>query len=783
MVQERRKILPSALGTAARLVAAALLGRFAVLLAWESLAAGRAVPALGARLSASAPAALALALAMLFLLGLLVRGRTPGGVVATAAALLSMAIAAGWRSEPLLQLAPGEAISWLVLAGIGALVFALARRSISSTPSAAAGLLWLAIAVAGWSVAASRSTVELQVSRAVRELMDPEVALEVVRAHPDFPPRTDQICPSMDFKVEGMDMPALVMPPPAEVAFEVGPEDGEVVFRARAGVDLSVVRWLVDALERVHFDFEVRVNDEPVFAETITLDRADDPPGSAWLRVGGEAGIPLAPGDRVSLSTRVRRPGGEPETPPTALFAGFCEMLLERSSPVASAVATAEHPNVVLVVIDTLRADRLTPYGYGRPTSPQLARLAERGQVFEQAYATSSWTWPSTASILTGLQPQQHGVTGATSCFLAHELASLPEALQELGYRTAGWSGNPLISPRRGYGQGFDRLVVEEANFRKSALFEQEAFDWLDEHAGERFFLYLHLTDPHHPLTPSADARRELAAEVPEEFSTRSFEEFDKALREGRGHTESGERVTERVAPPADQQHLSDLYDACVRTADETLGRLLDRLEALGVDESTIVVVTADHGEELFDHGLLAHGHSLHGELVRVPLVVAGPGVASGRVRTPVSNRHLAPSLAARVGAALPGVPDAVDLFAPRLPEELVVFSTDNGWWNGETPVTLLGMRAGSRVLQYAAEGRAWGSEQEGSDSLRLYDVASDPGEHRALESAEPDEAQRMLEALKKRVEALEQSRRVTSIPAGALTVDLLRRLGYLESE
>lgn len=782
MLQEKENTLSSALGAACALAATALLGRFAVLVAWESVAAGRAVPGLGARLSASAPSAFALALAAIVLLGLALRGRTSGRVVAAAAALFAVAISAGVGGEPFLQPEPGRAGTWVALGLVGVAVFGLGRRWTATGCRAVPGLVALAVVSTIWTWTAAQFATEFRVTRVVRELLSPD-AVSVVQAHPEYPPRTDQICPSMDFKVEGMDMPALVLPPPADVAFTVRPEDGDVVFRARAGVDLSVVRWLVDTLERVHFDFEVQVNEETVFAETITLDRADDPPGSAWVRVGGERGVPLEPGDQVTLSTRVRRPGGESETPPTALWAGFCEMLLERSKPVTGAVATPAHPNVVLVVIDTLRADRLTPYGYARPTSPHLERLAERGRVFEEAYATSSWTWPSTASILTGLQPQQHGVTGATSCFLAHELTSLPEALQEAGYRAAAWSGNPLISPLRGYGQGFDPLVVDEAGFRKSALFEEEAFDWLDEHAGERFFLYLHLTDPHHPLVPSAEARRELAGDVPEDFSTRTFEEFDQALRDGRGHTDAGERVTERVAPLADQQHLSDLYDACVRTADETLGRLLDRLEALGVEEDTIVVVTADHGEELFDHGLLAHGHTLYGELVRVPLVIAGPGVPAGRVRTPVSNRHLAPSLAARLGVELAEVPDAVDLFGSRLPEELVVFSTHQGWWNGETPVTLLGMRAGTRTLHYAAEGRAWGSDEEGSDPLRLFDVVLDPGELRDLEGVEPDEAGRLLGVLRRRVEALEASRRVQSIPAGALTVDLLRRLGYLESE
>lgn len=300
---------------------------------------------------------------------------------------------------------------------------------------------------------------------------------------------------------------------------------------------------------------------------------------------------------------------------------------------VAADPAAGARPNVVYVVVDTLRADALSCYGYPRPTSPNLDAIAAQGTRFADFSAAAPWTKPSTATLLTGLYPGRHGALfhGASMRVPPGERA-LADVFQEAGYQTAGFVTNPNVKRVFGFDRGFDhffdspvedtprRAAIRSASIGAliSALtrhqfnwkyendvraLNSQVVRWLDGRGDAPFFLYLHYIDPHSPYSPPAEFRRLFA------------EDHGMVLHNER------KRLVGR-----------DLYDGEVRYADTGLGELIDELRARGEWDNTLFVLTSDHGEEWFEFGALGHGYSLYQPVVGVPLIVHGPGVAAGRV-------------------------------------------------------------------------------------------------------------------------------------------------------
>jgi arylsulfatase A-like enzyme len=280
---------------------------------------------------------------------------------------------------------------------------------------------------------------------------------------------------------------------------------------------------------------------------------------------------------------------------------------------------------VVVVVIDTLRADHLPAYGYKVDTAPFLSRLAREGVVFERAYSPASWTAPATASLFTSLYPVQHGVvlglrvTGRLKAVdervrlrtLPESLETLPEVMKRSGYATFAVTHNLNISAKMGFAHGFDRFensTKEDTADRLNARLMAWKKDLIE--TSPRSFLYLHYLDPHSPYR-----------EREPWFDSKSV-----------GH--------ERVI---------SAYDSEIRFVDEQLAQVYD---ALGWQHETLLVVTADHGEEFWEHGAVGHGRSLFGEVLNVPLIVRFPGGRGGgrRVSTPVSLLDVLPTLRESTG-------------------------------------------------------------------------------------------------------------------------------------
>jgi arylsulfatase len=292
--------------------------------------------------------------------------------------------------------------------------------------------------------------------------------------------------------------------------------------------------------------------------------------------------------------------------------------------------AAAPRRNVLLIVIDTLRRDHLGSHGYGRPTSPFLDAFAAEGAQFDNCLAASSFTEPSTASLLTGLHAARHG---------AHEYAVLPDALELVserlaaaGWRTIGVSGNPNASPQFRFDQGFEQFWFDDNDKAREypdvseLVAHAEALLAPDD--GRPTFCWLHVMNVHGPYVAPESFRERFRRSGSRDFPFQN-DVWKDVMRKG--------QVARRAdVTPADVQDLEDRYDAAIAWTDDVIGRFLARRRATRAGAEELVVITADHGEELFDHGGFGHGFTLHREVVDVPLLLRGPGIAPSRVAAPV---------------------------------------------------------------------------------------------------------------------------------------------------
>jgi arylsulfatase A-like enzyme len=341
-------------------------------------------------------------------------------------------------------------------------------------------------------------------------------------------------------------------------------------------------------------------------------------------------------------------------------------LVLLAIASVASACTRAAHPNVVLIVVDTLRKDALGSYGGPPAASPAIDAWAARGWIFEGHVAHASQTVPSMISLMSARLPAEHGFThrevGAfqeARPVFPPSLELLAEALRGAGYATAGFVANPFLAPESGFGQGFDTFEYHRAlGADVPSLGEAWLREW-SQRRDPRFFLYLHLMDVHQPCLPSAEQRERFAGGRP------------------------GVRLTgNRPVPwgaPEDFAYTRALYQACVADADARLGALLAAIDALGLARDTIVVLTSDHGEEFGEHRGIGHGTTVYGEVVRVPLIVVAEGRLEPGRRVAHLSQHvdLAPSLLDLAGVRRPAPFRAAgSLFEPAAQ----VFAEDGPW-------------------------------------------------------------------------------------------------------
>ena len=339
----------------------------------------------------------------------------------------------------------------------------------------------------------------------------------------------------------------------------------------------------------------------------------------------------------------------------------------------------ANRPNILLVVIDTTRADHLSCYGYERPTSPRIDAFAAESTLFERAFSQSSWTKPSMASMLTGHFPTMHQ-TNLEASILPQSETIVTEHLRAQGYRTAVLSGNPWVTPDYGFGRGVDyffsiyderfarvtqfmrtlkrlsklmgdrkwvynrvKLLVqgELSTTKRDEVVAAEAVRWLGQHReGGPFYMHIQFMSPHHPYDPPPPFDKF----VPD----RSVKPVTVYPKKSYFFFEHGDAL--------DAKQTADMiarYDGDILFADTVFGRLMDEMRAMKLLDDTIVVLTSDHGDEFYDHQNWGHGQSVYNELLHVPLIVRYPkAFAPGRrVATPVMSIDIVPTLLALTGS------------------------------------------------------------------------------------------------------------------------------------
>jgi len=447
-------------------------------------------------------------------------------------------------------------------------------------------------------------------------------------------------------------------------------------------------------------------------------------------------------------------------------------LVFERSEmrPSSGAPARCAGCNLLLVVLDAARADHFGCYGYSRPTTPNIDRLAEQSVVFERAVSNASFTIGSIASLLSGLPPGRHGVVNNGSV-LSQETTTLAEVLAGQGYRTAAFTENPLIDRDSGYGQGFqqfrqilpERAPGEDLDLSQSRAHVAEMVTWIERGTSDApFFLYAHFLRPHNPYHAlPAHAGR---------FSRGYSGELRGRTRElviiNAGWLEPSE---------SDLQQLIDLYDENLLSADALVGELIDALRERGLLESTIVALVSDHGEGFLEHNWVSHGFQVYQEDVHVPFLIRFPTALSVRPRRekePVQLTDLMPTVLAALDAG-DGVETSGWNLMPLLGEE--------GSERRRPPVVShgkMGVSLRDGDLKFIRETKGPRDERRSM----LFDLSDDPRELRDLASRRESEAARMRVRLNAVLKQQKEHAIAASVrPLDPDRIEKLRALGYVE--
>jgi len=378
--------------------------------------------------------------------------------------------------------------------------------------------------------------------------------------------------------------------------------------------------------------------------------------------------------------------------------------------------------SVLLVIIDTMRADRLGTSGYPRDLTPTLDSLSASGTLFTHAQSQSSWTLPAVASILTGLTPRQHGAvrTGATTCGLAPGLPTLHGMLHGGGWETGGFFNVLFLNEDFGFHRGFDHFdcegVTNRLSLRNAATTVDAAIAWLDGlEPDSRFLAVVHFYDPHIPYAP------------PPPFDTLYTDpSYSGSCGPEWGNVMQLNSVNDGDSTIAAEglENLEALYDGEIAFTDQETGRLLAWLRSSGLADSTIVVVVSDHGEEFMEHSGIEHGRTFYEEITAIPLIFSGPGIPEGVViAEPVSQIDIVPTVLAMLSLPVETGQQGRDLFGPSgVPADI---HASNLLWCAVQEVSVL---RGSLKLIWVTDG---------SDG-ELFDLAADPMERNPLTDVDP---------------------------------------------
>ncbi len=428
---------------------------------------------------------------------------------------------------------------------------------------------------------------------------------------------------------------------------------------------------------------------------------------------------------------------------------------------------STQRPNVLIIAVDTLRADRLGCYGNKLGLTPRLDRLADHSVRFDNAYAHAPWTLPSFASLYTSQPPAAHGAGGRVGQFrrLAPQQHTLAECFRDANYTTACIVNVDFLTSKFGMTQGFDhvdfKVYPNNIQLRNATETTDAALHWLSDDRDQPFFLLVHYFDPHLVYAPPRAYRASFA-------DPRDHGQLDWVL--GTRRQIVAFRRGQLRIPDHAIRRAEKLYNGEVAYTDHEIGRLLDGLAERRLRASTIIVLVSDHGEEFLDHGGFEHGHTLYNELLHVPLLVSFPQkLAAQVVDHAVSLKDVAPTICTLADVAPP----------PTFQGENLLANASDSHDASEEPLLL--------------EGNFWGQPHVGlvhrdyklinaPGNTQLYNLRHDPTEMHNLSSAQPERLARLLRTLRTErtaARAAQQSPHEQVRPDAA-ELERLRSLGYV---
>ena len=410
------------------------------------------------------------------------------------------------------------------------------------------------------------------------------------------------------------------------------------------------------------------------------------------------------------------------------------------NSPLSHSISTG--PNVLLISVDTLRADHLPEYGYPEISTPTITNLAVKGILFEDAYSTTSWTLPACGSLMTGLSPRAMNLQESSDT-LPSKAATIARVMQKSGRTTLAVSSNPFITRAYGFDRGFDRFInVYDKGLRPalSGIFifdhifrlryslddasnvNKLALNSLKELKDKSWFFWVHYMDPHKPYGG------------PWPLDLPSYDKgYDGSITFIYGWAKPINELKEPLSE-ADMRHVKALYDADILRFDKYLGRLLRKMKGMGLMNNTYVLLVADHGEEFLEHGDFEHGKNLHKEQTHVPLIIVGPGIPEGfRHKGLVSIKDIPKTICSLTGVepAKTFTGDSLYPFPGDILDKPLFGETHS---KGRDMLSVRFRNPGSDRMLFLYNPK--------TGTRQLFDLGKDPGEYENLAEHHPEKAE-----------------------------------------
>ena len=413
--------------------------------------------------------------------------------------------------------------------------------------------------------------------------------------------------------------------------------------------------------------------------------------------------------------------------------------------------------NIILISIDTLRADHLGSYGYPKNTSPEIDRFASESILFENAIAQASWTPSSHMSIMTSLYPSVHKVKefkGSPKVGrLDDSVVTLAQVLKANDYRTVSFNGGRYVNKEFGFDRGFD--LYSSSGYENIEITNNATFNWLSENRDQKFFLFFHTYEVHTPYLP------------PVPYGEKFLPGYNKSM--DRKYTLGLEGVkTDEI------WKVIALYDGEINYVDHEMGRLFDALDDLDLSNNTIVILTSDHGEEFLDHGRIGHSETSYQELIHVPLIIRYPGIKDKRIKNLAQSIDIMPTVLDSLNITVTGTLNSQGVSLLPLVKEgknVNPYAYSEGGVNGE-------------IKAIIDENVKWKYIYNVEDkNEELYDLENDPFEQTNLTDERPEITEKLKEKLLWRMGENERLGESYSSSAAELeneTREALRNLGYV---